>query len=671
MILAPWLKALGFTRVLHIDVETFSTRPFGDKDSVGTFKYVECPQFHIQLLSLRLNDAPVKTYDLTAGEDITDAEYEMLFDPTVLKVAHNAAFEIVTLNMHYEIKLDPAQWYCTLVGAAWLGLPFGLDDVLQVLGLGEQKDPRGKRLISYFASPVKTPTKKDGYRKVNKPTDAPEMWQEYKEYNRQDVYAESDLFDYLMKMPQQPAIEHVYWQQDQRINAFGFMVDLPYIDVALRMFDRAVTQAWQDIKLITGVANPNSLPQVKAWLKKETGKDFPKLDKDVVEKHLAAGDLPPKVLKYLRLRQISGKTGVSKYKKLRSYSTRDRRNHGTIQYYGANRTGRYAGRGPQPHNMTKTLEPEDLKKEFGIESMAELRQLIRTGKAPEIINDVPKLISVMVRPAVIAPKGKSLIPNDFSAIEARVLAWLAGEEWRLKEFKRGGDIYVASYSMMFGVPADKVTRDERQIGKVAELALGFQGSEGAMATMDKKGKIPVAERLPIVYSWRDANVMIAKLWKKVERSAKECVEEKRTVVLRLPYTTLTFKYHQGYLHIYLPSGRFLSYYGARVERGKLVYYGAAGERGGWVKTPTYGGSLVENIVQAIARDILADAMYRLEAEDVDIVLHVHDEIVAEAWDDEAEEVLEVMDEVMSIMPVWAKGLPMQSKGFITKFYQKD
>lgn len=671
MILAPWLKDLGFRDVLHVDIETFSTRPLKGDDAVGVYKYVECPQFHIQLNSIRWNDDPVETYDLTAGEDIDDETYDALTDPTVLKVAHNAAFELVALAEHYGIELDPAQWYCTMVGAAWLGLPMGLGDVTQVLKLGEQKDARGDRLIKYFASPVAKPTKKDNYRTVNLPTDAPEMWQEYKEYNAQDVYAESDLFDYLMRMPQQPAIEHTYWQQDQRINARGFAVDLPYIDAALRMNVEAVSKARREIKLITGVDNPNSLQQIKAWLKDETGEDFKSLGKDVVQDLLDKEDLPRNVLRYLRLRQITSKTSVTKYRRARLWSTRDRRNRGTIQYYGATRTGRYAGRGVQPHNMAKTMEPEDLKKTFGIEDIAELRQLIRNGTAPQYVEDVPKLISVMVRPAVIAPKGKSLIPNDFNAIEARVLAWLAGEEWRLDLFKKGGDIYKASYSKMFGVPIDKVTPENRQTGKVAELALGYQGSEGAMATMDKKGKIPAAERLPIVYAWRDANAMIAKLWKRVQGAAKACIEGRRTVVLELPYTKLTFKYHKGYMLIYLPSGRFLSYYGAGVDRGKIFYYGAAGERGGWVKTPTYGGSLVENIVQAIARDILADAMLRLEAEGIDIVLHVHDEAVAEERDDKAPETLKRMGEIMAVMPLWAKGLPMRSSGFISKFYKKD
>lgn len=671
MKIAKWLIDKGFVDVLHIDVETFSTRPLKGDDAVGAYKYVECPQFHIQLLSIRWNDEPVETYDLTAGEDIDDETYDALTDPRVLKVAHNAPFELVTLAEHYEMKLDPAQWYCTMVGAAWLGLPMGLGDVTKVLRLGEQKDSRGDRLITYFSQPVKNPVKKDGYRKVNLPTDAPDMWQEYKEYNAQDVYAESDLFDYLMTMPQQPAVEHAYWCQDQRINQRGFAVDLRYIDNALRMNAAAVAKARNEIKLITGVDNPNSLQQVKAWLLEETGIEFKSLGKDIVEDLLAGEELPPKVLRYLRLRQISSKTSVTKYRRARLYSCRDRRNHGTIQYYGANRTGRYAGRGVQPHNMTKTLEPDDLQAAFGIDDIAQLRELIRNGTAPDVVEDIPKLISVMVRPAVVAPKGKSLIPNDFNAIEARVIAWLAGEEWRLEHFKKGGDIYVASYAKMFGVPIDKVTPENRQTGKVAELALGYQGSEGAIALMDKKGKIPPAERLPVVYAWRDANAKIAKLWKQVQGAAKACIEGRRTVVLRLPYTQLTFKYHKGYLLIYLPSGRFLSYYGAGVDRGKLYYYGAAGERGGWVKTPTYGGSLVENIVQAIARDILADAMLRLEAADIDIVLHVHDEAVAEAWDDEAPEVLKEMGKIMAVMPLWAKGLPMRSSGFISKFYKKD
>jgi DNA polymerase len=618
----------------------------------------------------------VESFDLTAGQDLDRETFDALTDPTVLKVAHNAPFELVTIAEHYEgLNLDPAQWFCTMIGAAWLGLPFGLGDVAKVLRLGAQKDSRGDRLISYFASPVNKPSKKDGYRLVNLPADAPEMWAEYIEYNRQDVYTESELFYYQMTMPQQPAIEHAYWCQDQRINSRGFAVDLPYIDRALEMNNKAVAFALREIKEITGVANPNSLTQIKGWLFRETGETFGSLGKDIIQNLLDKDSIwmPANVLRYFELRQISSKTSVAKYRRARLYSCRDRRNHGTIQYYGANRTGRYAGRGVQPHNMAKTLEPEVLEAEFGISDIAELRALIRSGEAPDVVgvSKVPKLISVMIRPAVIAIPGYSLIPNDFNAIEARVLAWLAGEDWRLDLFEAGGDIYKASYSKMFRVPFDKVTKDNRQTGKVAELALGYQGSEGAIAMMDKKGAIKAAERLPVVEAWRDANPAIVKLWKKVQNSAKHCIESRNVVKLKLPYTELTFKYVRGYLLIYLPSGRFLSYYGAGIDRGKLYYYGVAGEGGGWMKTPTYGGSLVENLTQAIARDILADAMARLEAEGLDIVLHVHDEAVVEALDSQAEGVLKLMTEVMQLMPLWAKGLPMKSSGFITKFYRKD
>lgn len=671
MKLAKWLQDKGFLDVLHIDVETFSMRPLKGDDAVGVFKYVECAQFHIQLISIRWNDEPVETFDLTAGEDLDDETFSALTDPTVLKVAHNASFELTTISEHYELELFPEQWYCTLVGAAWLGLPMGLGDVTKVLRLGQQKDNRGERLINYFSQPVKNPVKKDNYRKINLPTDAPDMWQEYKEYNAQDVYAECDVFEYLMQMPQQPAIEHDYWCQDQRINSRGFRVDLKYIDNALRMNDEAVTKARNEIKMITGVDNPNSLKQIKAWLLEETGREFPSLGKDIVEDLIAEGKLPAKVVRYLRLRQISSKTSVAKYRRARLFSCRDRRNRGTIQYYGAVRTGRFAGRGVQPHNLTRTLDPGALKESFGIDDIGKLRRLIRNGTAPQVVEDIPKLISVMIRPAIVSGKGKSLVPNDFSAIEARVIAWLAGEEWRLELFKAGGDIYKASYSKMFGVPIEKVTDDNRQTGKVAELALGFQGSVGALAATDREGKIPEKERPEIVFSWRQANAYIVRLWYRVQDAARSCIERRMPVTLKLPYTSLTFKFVKGYLLIYLPSGRFLSYYGARSERGKLSYYGAAGERGGWVKTDTYGGSLVENIVQAIARDILTDAMFRVEKAGIDIVLHVHDEVVAEVEDDYAEGTLEEMKHIMSIMPVWAKGLPMKSSGFVSKFYKKD
>lgn len=661
----------GYKSVIFIDVETFGTRALKGDDAVGVYKYVECPQFHIQLFSVRWNSYPVDTYDLTAGEDIDNETFDALTDPRVLKVAHNAAFEIITISTHYGIELDPAQWYCTMIGAARLGLPFALGDVAKVLRLGNQKDSRGDRLISYFASPVKKPSKKDNFRTVNLPTDAPAEWQEYKEYNAKDVYAECDLFEYLMHMPQQPDFEDLYWCQDQRINARGFAVDLFYIDQAIKMNDKAVAAGLLEIKKITGVANPNSLHQIKAWLFRETDIVFKSLNKEIVDNLIDSADLPLKVLRYFELRQITGKTSNSKYRRARLYSCRDRRNHGTIQYYGANRTGRYAGRGVQPHNLAKTLEAEALKADFGFSEIAVLRAMIRDGSAPRLVVNIPKLVSVMIRPAVIASPGCSLVINDYNAIEARVLAWLAGEQWRLDHFIEGGDIYKASYSKMFRVKLEKVTNDNRQTGKVAELALGYQGSEGALAMMDKKGKIPPAERMPIVNAWRDANPYIVKLWRRVQGAAKACIEDKRTVLVTLPYTQLEFRYCKGYLHIYLPSGRFLSYYGASIERGKIYYWGAAGEGGGWVKTPTYGGSIVENLCQAIARDILADALPRLEAKGVDLVLHVHDEAVAESPDAEAEQTLKLMTQVMAIMPHWAKGLPMKSSGFVSKFYKKD
>ena len=659
--------------ILHIDVETFSTRPLKGDDAVGVHKYVECPQFHIQLLALRWNDDPVEVYDLTAGE-APDMDWflDVLACWDVLKVAHNAAFELATLAEHFEIKLHPEQWYCTMVGAARLGLPFGLGEIAEVLNLSQKKDKAGDRLIAYFASPVKRPTKKDNYRTVNLPTDAPEMWAQYIEYNRQDVYAESELFEYLRAMPQQPEIEDEYWYQDQRINARGFAVDLNYIDRAMEANAESVEASKSRIVEITGISNPNSLQQVKSWLYAETGRKFDKLDKDVVQDLLDRGDLPEHVLEYLELRQLSSKTSTTKFRRARLWSTRDRRNHGTIQYYGANRTGRYAGRGIQPHNMPRTMEPEDLQKNFGFSDIAELRAMIAAGTVAEHVRNVPKLISVMIRPLVIAPPGKSIVSNDYSAIEARVLAWVAGEDWRLDMFDQGDDIYKVSYSKMFGVPIEDVTKEKRQIGKVAELALGYQGAVGAIAMMDKKGGIPEDDRLIVVKAWRKANNRISKLWRTVEDAATTCIEERRPVKVRLPYTSLEFHMCKGYLHIYLPSGRFLSYFGARLRQGKIYYYGASGERGGnWELTPTYGGSLVENIVQAIARDILADGMLRLEKESIDIVMHVHDEVVAEAWDDEADEVLQLMKKVMGVMPLWANGLPMKSAGYVSKFYMKD
>lgn len=661
---------------LHIDVETFSSL---DVTEVGAYKYVEDPLFTILLVAVQWNDGPVEVFDLASGEDIDDETLDALTDPRVLKIAHNANFEMVTLGRHYGLRLDPAQWYCTMIGAAQLGLPMSLAGVATVLRLDQQKSLRGKQLIRYFCGPVKKPTKKDGYREINRPKDAPDMWAEFKEYNAQDVRTEAAIYDYLLKFPEQPDFERDYWHHDQQINRRGVKVDQRFVRAAIRANAKAVTEARDEIQDITGVDNPNSLPQLRKWVASRTGQDWTaiRMDKQTVADNLDGGLLDDDVARVYQLRQVASKTSVTKYARMLLYACDDSRMRGTIQYYGAYRTGRYAGRGPQPHNLKRSPDPDKV-------DLDKVRNAILEGRLHQLYDDVPEWVSKMVRTAIVPRKGCSLIPCDFSAIEARVTAWLANERWRLEAFEDPAtDIYKLSYSKMFGVSLEDVGDKERRMGKVAELALGFGGAFGAMVTMGAlRNGIPEDLIDDIVKGWRAASPNIAKLWKKVEGAAKYAIREKRTHVLHLPHCKLTFKYDRGYLYIVLPSGRFLSYYGAGVltkdevfggkrnRVGSLFYYGM-NDKNQWERIPTYGGSLVENIVQAIARDLLAEAMLRLEDAGVYIVMHVHDEAVAEDYDDQAADTLKLMQKLMAVNPKWAKGLPLRAVGFVTKYYRKD
>lgn len=661
---------------LHIDVETFSGTGVSD---VGVYRYVEDPLFDILLLAAQADSGPVRVFDLASGERLPGWLIDALTDPRVLKIAHNANFEMVTLEAYTGTRMDPAQWYCTMVGAAQLGLPMSLGGVATVLGLPEQKNLRGKALIRYFCGPVKRPTKKDGFREINRPGDNPEAWAEFKAYNAQDVRTEAAIYEYLTAHPQQPDSEILYWRHDQQVNRRGVGVDTAFIRAAMRANTSAVEAARGKIRRITGVDNANSLPQLRKWVSGRTGQDWTvvRMDKQTVADNLAGGMLDDDVAEVYRLRQIASKSSVTKYARMLAYACDDSRMRGTIQYYGAGRTGRYAGRGPQPHNLKRSPDP----KQYDLDA---IRQAVRGEYLPELVEDVPEWISKMIRTAIVPRKGCSLIPCDFSAIEARVTAWLANERWRLDAFADPDtDIYKLSYSKMFGVPLTDVGDKERQMGKVAELALGFGGAFGAMVTMGAlRNGIPEDVIDDIVSGWRAASPRIAKLWRQVEGAARYAIRERRTHVLQLAACRLTFKYDRGYLFIVLPSGRFLSYYGAGVlakdaviggklnRAGSLYYYGM-NEANQWVRQSTYGGSLVENIVQAIARDLLAESMIRLERRGVYIVLHVHDEVVAEDYDDQAAETLEIMQDEMAINPRWAKGLPLRAVGFVTKYYRKD
>lgn len=648
-------------RHLHIDIETFSA--YSLKDG-GVYRYAQDPSFEIILFAYAWDDEEPTVLDFKQGDPIPLAIWDALTDPAVLKIAHNANFEMTCLQTYLDLPspIDPAQWFCTMVGAAYLGLPHSLDKVSQVLNLTKQKDTKGKALITYFCTPCK-PTKRNGGRTRNLPHHDPEKWELFKAYNAQDVRTEGEVYKYLQRFPPMPAIEWAYWQQDQAINARGVQVDPVFIDAAIEANLQFLQHVHVELKQITGVDNPNSLAQLKAWVALQMGRPVSSFNKEALEDMLNSEVLPENVRRVLQLRQLGSKTSVSKYDAMRAYMCQDGRIRGLLQFYGANRTGRFAGRGVQVQNLKRTM---------GKGLLTTAREAVVKGVADLLYDDVPEVISTLVRTALIAAPGKSLVSVDFSAIEARVVAWLAGEEWQLEVFNTHGKLYEATAAKMFGLPVESIGKgsDLRQKGKVAALALGYQGGSGALVTMGAlRQGLTEAELPAIVRAWRSANPAIVQLWKHVEEAAKMAVEKKAYYRLPKKYTALQFEYEKGYLFITLPSGRRLSYYGATVKDRKLFYYGVDQTKKIWTRIDTYGGSLVENIVQAIARDCLVDAMYRLKH--LPIVMHVHDEIVLEVDDDMADLVLKKVNAVMAVSPAWGVGLPLSGAGYISKYYKKD
>ncbi|SHJ66498.1 DNA polymerase [Bacteroides stercorirosoris] len=650
---------------LHIDIETRCKLDVGD---VGVYRYAEDPTFSIILFAYSWDDGPTIALDTSAdtfpGESIPADVWLALTDPNVLKIAHNANFEYVCIGTYFGLCLELRQWFCTMIAAAYLGLPLGLDKIGQVLGLSQQKDARGKALITYFCKPCK-PTKKNGGRTQNLPEHDPEKWAEFKEYNAQDVRTEKEIYAYISRFPGLPDHEREYWILDQIINATGISVDHEFIKAAIELNAQFTKRVHDEIVDITGVCNPNSLPQLKRWLFQELGHQVHSLGKDYLADALDGELLPDHVERVLRLRQFASKTSISKYDTFLAYACSDGRIRGLLQFYGANRTGRFSGRGPQIQNLKRTL-----KKDIDV-----AREAVRYGFADLLYEDVPDIISRLTRTALVAAEGNSLVVSDFSAIEARVLAWEAGEDWVLDVFHTHGKIYEATAANMFNVPLDMITHgsDLRAKGKVATLALGYQGAAGALIAMGAlREGLDEAELPAIVRAWRSANPNIVKLWREVENAAKHVIKNKTSYVLRKRYCSLKFLYDRGYLFIELPSGRRLAYYGASLDKGKLSYWGVDQTKKIWVKTDTYGGSLVENITQAIARDCLCDAMYRIYYDEgLPILMHIHDEVVSEAPDNEAPDALKAMYDIMAVGPSWAGGLPLKGDGYISKYYKKD
>lgn len=644
-------------RTLAIDIETYSDV---DLISCGVYKYSSSPHFEILLIAYSVDDEETVCIDVANGEETPKEFMEMLFDDTVTKTAFNANFERTCFSNYYQHSFRPEAWRCTAVQAAMLALPLSLEGVGAVLGLDKQKMTEGKELIKYFCSPCKA-TKSNGGRTRNLPKDAPEKWRQFKTYCIRDVDVEKQIRQRLAKFPI-PRREQEIYCLDQRINDRGIMVDRNLVNHAvacdLLYKEIATARAYE----LTGLENPNSVSQLKLWLK-EKGLEVDSLAKDTVKdlSMKAEGD----VQEVLKLRLATSKTSVKKYEAIDRSVCAENRVHGLLQFYGANRTGRWAGRLVQIHNLPQNHLPD----------LELARALVSEGRYEEVelfYESTPNVLSELIRTAFVAKPGCRFIISDYSAIEARVLAWLAGEEWRLQVFETHGKIYEASASAMFHVPIEEITKISplRQKGKISELALGYGGAVGALTSMGALKMGLTEEELPgLVSTWRSANPHITAFWWAVDEAAVTAVRDKKPSKVG----RVSFEYKSGILFVTLPSGRKLSYVKPRMMLNKFgregLTYEGIGESKKWMRLETYGPKLVENIVQAASRDILAEAMLRLEKEGFDIVCHVHDEVVLEVPDGKSS--VEEVNEIMAVNPVWTEGLPLKAAGFESPFYKKD
>lgn len=642
---------------LNIDIETYSE---ADLTKSGVYKYVDKSSgFEVLLFGYAVDGGPVKVIDLASGEMIPQEIIKALQDPKVLKYAFNAQFERVCLSAYLGKYLEPESWRCTMVASLYLGLPGSLAQVGAVLGVEKQKLESGKDLIKFFSIPCKA-TKTNGGRTRNLPEDAPDKWQQFKEYNKRDVETEMEIFNRVNMFP----VPDFLWKQyaeDQKINDLGIEMDMDLVSQAIKCDEEFRAKYLKRAQQLTGLENPNSPIQLKEWIQSK-GVEMESLAKAEVAEVMdtVTGD----VKEVLELRQLLSKSSVKKYAAMENCRCSDGRAHGLLQFYGANRTGRWAGRLVQVQNLPQNHIP-DLKVARG---------LVKSGcfEAIELLYDsIPDTLSQLIRTAFVPKSGCKFIVADFSAIEARVIAWLAGEGWRQEVFKNNGDIYCASASQMFGVPVEKHGKNAhlRQKGKIAELALGYGGGKGAMISMGALDMgIAEEEIQPIVDSWRQANPNIVSLWWDIHKCVIKAVRERKPQ----QYKCLSFIYEKGILFIGLPSGRRLAYvkpsvYRNEYDRDEISYMGVDASKK-WGSISSYGPKFVENIIQAMSRDILAEAMSRLMAAGYKIVMHVHDEAVVEAPMDAS---LDEVCRIMSITPDWTPGLILNAAGYECEFYQKD
>ena len=651
-------------RTLAIDLETYSSNDI----KYSVYKYVEAPDFEILLFAYAFDDDPVRVVDLAQGEALPDDVKAALYDKDVLKTAFNANFEINCLKKYFP-DLPEEQWECDRILSLYNSYPPHLAAVAKAMHFDEdrQKDTRGKALIRYFCLPCK-PTKANGGRTRNYPKDAPDKWAIFKEYNRQDVVVERAIRDKLVNL-RPPDFEHENWLIDQAINRNGVMVNQTLVDNAIRLSGEYREKLLARATEITGLDNPNSPLQVKGWLEERLGRAVDSLSKAAVADMLAE-DIPGDVREMLSIRQKISKSSIKKYDAMRLAACKDNRIRGMFQFYGAARTGRFAGRIVQLQNLPRNSMPDlDLARNMVLDGDLETLEMC--------YDDVQDVLSQLIRTALEAPPGKRFIVADFSAIEARVIAWLAGEEWEMKAFAEGKDIYCATASAMFGVPVVKhgVNGELRQKGKVAVLACGYGGGIGALKAMgaDKMG-LTDDELQTVVRKWREASPHIVKLWTDVENAAMNAVSGIPTTIKQ---KNLHFHVEDDALFVEIPSGRHLVYLHPHLGQNRfgsdaILYTGLGGSKttaGRWGTLETYGGKLSENLVQAIARDCLCAAMKRLTDAGYKICAHIHDEVILEMPEGRGS-----LDDAVRIMcqnELWNEGLVMNADGFEAKYYQKD
>ena len=641
---------------LAIDIETYSDVSLPD---CGVHRYAASEQFEILLFAYSLNDEPTRIIDLASGEKIPDEIMEYLTDDSVIKTAYNAAFERNCINRFFGLSLKPEGWRCTLVQASMLSLPLSLEGVGEALNLDKKKMSEGKDLIRYFCMPCK-PTKANGGRTRNLPSDALEKWKLFKTYCIRDVDVEKQIRNKLAKFPI-PDREQKLYCMDQRINDRGIMVDQKLIGHAVAcdlLYKETVTKKAYEI---SGLENPNSVSQLKDWLN-EKGIEVDSLAKAAVEELVenTQGD----VAEMMKLRLAMSKTSVKKYEAMERSVCPDGRVHGLLQFYGANRTGRWAGRLVQIHNLPQNH----------MEDLELARSLVKEGRYDlvELLYDsTPDVLSELIRTAFVARPGCRFIVSDFSAIEARVMGYLAGEGWVMEEFRGAGKIYEQTASKMFHIPIEEITKGSpyRARGKVASLACQYGGAEGALISMGALNFVEEEELKGLVQSWRTANPHIVNYWYEIDGAVKAAVKERKMTKVGM----VTVYYQSGMLKIALPSGRVLSYVRPRMTVNRFgsesVSYEGIGTNRKWTRIESYGAKFCENIVQATARDVLAEAMLRLEKKGFDIVCHIHDEVVLEV--PEGTSSVEEVNEIMAVCPDWCEGLPLKAAGFESPFYKKD